>query len=98
MKGIMQTNCVYFVLLVTLVCVYTVLGNDSLLPPSRPSAFRSPAQLRRYLKALNDYYAIVGRPRFGKRNNDYSLTDQDEVDGFLYSSRDKPDILGPQWW
>ena len=34
-----------------------------LAPPGRPAEFRTPDQLRRYLKALNDYYAIVGRPR-----------------------------------
>jgi hypothetical protein len=60
---IMQTNSLLHVLVLALVCVWSALGNDSLSPPSRPSAFRSPAQLRKYLKALNDYYAIVGRPR-----------------------------------
>lgn len=40
-------------------------------PPLRPSLFRSPNDLRDYLQKLNEYYAIVGRPRFGKRNNDY---------------------------
>ncbi|XP_076455776.1 pro-neuropeptide Y-like [Babylonia areolata] len=35
-------------------------------PPVRPIRFRTPLDLKRYLKALNDYYAIVGRPRFGR--------------------------------
>ncbi|XP_022307882.1 pro-neuropeptide Y-like [Crassostrea virginica] len=100
MKGIMQTSSLLFVLLVALLSVCTVLGNDSLLPPSRPSSFRSPGQLRQYLKALNDYYAIVGRPRFGKRNNDFSsLNDQEtDSDGFLLNGGEKADVIAPQWW
>ncbi|XP_048779585.1 pro-neuropeptide Y-like [Ostrea edulis] len=94
----MQTYSLLLVLVVALLCVWTAFGNDSLSPPSRPSAFRSPAQLRKYLKALNDYYAIVGRPRFGKRNNEYSFSDMDEGDGYLFSSRDKSDMVAPQWW
>lgn len=52
-----------------LVVLFTlnVSSQDSLLaPPSRPSEFRTPEELRQYLKALNEYYAIVGRPRFGR--------------------------------
>jgi len=32
-------------------------------PPERPDVFRNPDELKEYLKALNDYFAIVGRPR-----------------------------------
>ncbi|KAJ9573640.1 hypothetical protein L9F63_008981 [Diploptera punctata] len=35
--------------------------------PTRPKVFNSPDQLIRYLKELGNYYAIEGRPRFGKR-------------------------------
>ena len=38
-------------------------GEDFLAPPKRPVVFRSPDQLRQYLSDLNEYYAIVGRPR-----------------------------------
>ena len=31
--------------------------------PDRPDMFKSPQDLRRYLEALNAYYAIAGRPR-----------------------------------
>ncbi|KAL3835976.1 hypothetical protein ACJMK2_021439 [Sinanodonta woodiana] len=52
------------------VCGFLMLSvscQESMLsPPGRPSEFRTPDQLRKYLKALNDYYAIVGRPRFGR--------------------------------
>ncbi|XP_011448178.3 pro-neuropeptide Y isoform X1 [Magallana gigas] len=99
MNGIMQTSSLLAVLLVTLLSVWTVLGNDSLLPPNRPSRFSSPGQLRQYLKALNDYYAIVGRPRFGKRDSEFSSYDQEpRSDGILSSSRDREDFAGPQWW
>jgi hypothetical protein len=32
-------------------------------PPERPEIFKSPRELRDYLKQLNDYFSIVGRPR-----------------------------------
>lgn len=35
-------------------------------PPSRPDIFRNPQELRNYLKALNEYFAIVGRPRYSE--------------------------------
>ena len=41
-------------------------AQDMTGPPERPEFFRNPAELREYLKALNEYYAIVGRPRFGR--------------------------------
>ena len=32
-------------------------------PPERPEDFNNPEELRVYLKALNDYFSLVGRPR-----------------------------------
>ncbi|ELT93672.1 hypothetical protein CAPTEDRAFT_122119 [Capitella teleta] len=32
--------------------------------PVRPKVFRNADELRMYLKALNEYFAIVGRPRY----------------------------------
>ena len=31
--------------------------------PERPNVFRSPDELKEYLRALNEYFAIAGRPR-----------------------------------
>lgn len=51
-------------LLVGIMFAMQVSCQESMLaPPNRPSEFRSPEELRKYLKALNEYYAIVGRPR-----------------------------------
>ncbi|CAL1533953.1 unnamed protein product [Lymnaea stagnalis] len=56
-------------LLVLSLAVMEVLCTEAMLtPPERPEEFKNPNELRKYLKALNEYYAIVGRPRFGKRN------------------------------
>ncbi|XP_071100853.1 uncharacterized protein [Haliotis cracherodii] len=64
------------VLLVFSLVVMEVTCQDAMLaPPDRPSEFRSPDQLRQYLKALNEYYAIVGRPRFGRSVNKRSVND-----------------------
>lgn len=32
-------------------------------PPERPRDFKNPEELREYLKALSDYFSLVGRPR-----------------------------------
>lgn len=32
-------------------------------PPERPADFNNPEELREYLKGLNDYFSLVGRPR-----------------------------------
>ncbi|XP_070174632.1 pro-neuropeptide Y-like isoform X2 [Littorina saxatilis] len=54
-------------LLVASLFLMEVTCSDTMLsPPERPDEFRSPGELRRYLQALNEYYAIVGRPRFGR--------------------------------
>lgn len=42
---------------------------EMLAPPPRPAEFTSADQLRNYLAALNEYYSIMGRPRFGKRSS-----------------------------
>jgi len=35
-------------------------------PPKRPRHFKSVQELHDYLEALRDYYAVLGRPRFGR--------------------------------
>lgn len=32
--------------------------------PERPNIFRNPDELKEYLRALNEYFAIAGRPRY----------------------------------
>jgi peptide YY len=59
-RRLMVIVCITAILISTVTC----LPDAMLSPPDRPNEFRSPGQLRSYLKALNDYYAIVGRPRF----------------------------------
>ncbi|GFO39442.1 neuropeptide y [Plakobranchus ocellatus] len=62
-KLVLVTFLVASVAILEIACMDTMVA-----PPPRPAEFRSPNELRSYLKALNEYYAIVGRPRFGKRN------------------------------
>ncbi|XP_074653141.1 pro-neuropeptide Y-like isoform X4 [Tubulanus polymorphus] len=58
--------------LVTLVCVLfatltaSICGHNLPGPPERPQVFTSPEALRDYLRQLNEYFAVVGRPRFGR--------------------------------
>ncbi|KAI0232600.1 hypothetical protein LSAT2_017080 [Lamellibrachia satsuma] len=60
---------------VVLMCVYAASAVEMNGPPVRPVAFHNPQELRDYLKALNDYYAIVGRPRFGRSADSRSETE-----------------------
>lgn len=52
------------VFVIAVVLVIQISSQEIMLsPPSRPAEFRNPKELREYMKALNEYYAIVGRPR-----------------------------------
>lgn len=55
-----------WVLGTVLLLALTAEAQDMTGPPPRPDVFRNPQELRDYLKALNEYFAIVGRPRFGR--------------------------------
>lgn len=52
-------------LLVAALFTSSVTGarDPALLPPARPSEFNSRAEFIQYIRALNEYYAMVGRPR-----------------------------------
>ncbi|OWF41126.1 pro-neuropeptide Y-like isoform X1 [Mizuhopecten yessoensis] len=70
----MQKFVLTTVLIVCALLVSQVTCQEAMLePPDRPHSFRTPDQLRSYLRALNEYYSIVGRPRFGRSVNKRSL-------------------------
>jgi len=72
----MQRFVVALVLLVSLALTSVQGDSDQMLsPPPRPAEFVSAHQLRTYLKALADYYQIMGRPRFGKRSDTFIKKD-----------------------
>ncbi|BFZ22779.1 hypothetical protein BsWGS_25818 [Bradybaena similaris] len=81
---------VLILLIVLSAAILEVTCNPQMLsPPERPREFKNPSELRQYLKELNEYYAIMGRPRFGKRNG--------AVGNFDYlSQNDLEDILSSQ--
>nr|QUP51999.1 NPF-1 [Urechis unicinctus] len=103
----MDSNCWYRFILVAMAAVLLLAtcgsSQDLHGPPERPKVFRNPDELRDYLKALNEYFAIVGRPRFGKRMmafkraeapsfgefdvNGNGRVDTDEYDGFAFGFR-----------
>lgn len=66
--------------LITLVYLFLALVNqngaqadqnssDLPPPPTKPEKFTSKQQLKDYLVKLHEYYAIIGRPRFGRSFN-----------------------------
>ena len=63
----MRSTCLLkiaaFVLTVILLLCHVTEADNMSGPPLRPEVFRNPQELRDYLKALNEYFAIVGRPR-----------------------------------
>ncbi|CAF0767091.1 unnamed protein product [Adineta steineri] len=46
-------------------------------PPTRPERFHSREELKRYLQLVHEYYAIIGRPRFGRSQPERRLNPQD---------------------
>lgn len=67
---------IFVLLLVLSVAILEITCSPQMLsPPERPREIRHPNELRQYLKELNEYYAIMGRPRFGKRNGATGYSD-----------------------
>ncbi|KAK0055871.1 pro-neuropeptide Y-like precursor, partial [Biomphalaria pfeifferi] len=58
----MQKILFVSLLVLSLAVMETVCMDNMLTPPERPAEFKNANELRKYLKALNEYYAIVGRP------------------------------------
>ncbi|XP_041372365.1 pro-neuropeptide Y-like [Gigantopelta aegis] len=79
----MQKLVIAVFVVLSLVLLEVTCQDAMLAPPNRPSEFKSPDQLRQYLKALNEYYAIVGRPRFGRSAHRRSINDN------IFGSLDK---------
>ncbi|CAF1051724.1 unnamed protein product [Adineta ricciae] len=46
-------------------------------PPNRPERFHSREELKRYLQLVHEYYAIIGRPRFGRSLSSKHIDAQD---------------------
>jgi len=77
-------------LIVLLVCSTALLSvraeyGKMLAPPVRPTEFTSATQLRKYLAALNEYYSIMGRPRFGKRSEGFNKRGSFRTNGDSFS-------------
>ena len=77
MSGLSQKfSAIYLislVVMISLACYVNADGQYSDLPPppTKPDRFTSKQQLKEYLVKLHEYYAIIGRPRFGRSfNND----------------------------
>ena len=52
-----------FGLLVLVVMVAHSEGVGTLTAPVKPAEFKDVNEMRAYVKALNDYYVLMGRPR-----------------------------------
>ena len=59
--------------------------------PEKPLIFKTKQDLLNYIKKVNEYYAIAGRPRFGKRGYGFSEElnshERDYNSNQLYSNR-----------
>jgi len=80
-KFIIGFFCVIFVALIA-----DVYGSPDGVPgpPRRPPVFSSPEELKDYLQALNEYFAIVGRPRFGRSVNKRSAYRRSNAEESLF--------------
>ncbi|CAF3611350.1 unnamed protein product [Rotaria sordida] len=57
---------VMFILISVQVVQILAAFSDIPPPPIRPDRFHSREELKRYLQLVHEYYAIIGRPRFGR--------------------------------
>lgn len=55
-------------------------------PPPKPEKFTTKQQLKEYLVKLHEYYAIIGRPRFGRSYPIVEDTNSIEFDEQLSTS------------
>ncbi|CAH8538990.1 unnamed protein product [Heterobilharzia americana] len=77
-----------------------------LVPPERPLMFETPEALRTYLHKLNEYFAIIGRPRYSGNytglNNSTNRVVENKVDKLQFNcytfSRCRPEILKTGSW
>nr|UES72885.1 neuropeptide F2 [Carausius morosus] len=65
--AVMAALCVVIGLSKPCCCEAQPNGPENMARPARPKTFATPEELRTYLEAVSNYYAIAGRPRFGKR-------------------------------
>jgi hypothetical protein len=91
MSGFFQKfNLIYLLSFVALIWVVSNVNaethSDLPPPPTKPDKFTSKQQLKEYLVKLHEYYAIIGRPRFGKRSNllDFQPFGQEEDSSELF--------------
>ncbi len=63
MQRLLLVKILAIVAIAILLLSCCVDAKDMSGPPARPNVFKNPQELRNYLKALNEYFAIVGRPR-----------------------------------
>jgi hypothetical protein len=52
-------------------------------PPVKPERFTSKQQLKEYLVKLHEYYAIIGRPRFGRSSPTTNLNNNNKKETLL---------------
>jgi hypothetical protein len=64
-----NTICLVPVIIAVLIarsaCRDAVVAAVDVTPPQRPAVFQTVEELEKYLQRLNEYYTIIGRPRFG---------------------------------
>lgn len=60
-------------------------------PPPKPEKFTSKQQLKEYLIKLHEYYAIIGRPRFGRSYPSAAPNGNNNILSSLMESRGEAD-------
>ena len=65
---LLLVSCLFLIVAISYVQADNTSGQYSDLPPPpvKPEKFTSKQQLKEYLVKLHEYYAIIGRPRFGR--------------------------------
>ena len=57
---------VAFIMLASYVCLYVSADSNMPLPPIMPIKFTTKEEVLEFWTKINEYYAIIGRPKFGR--------------------------------
>lgn len=87
MNGRNQFRLQNLIIIMAVFCVMKSLAETDLeLPPEKPAVFKTKSDLIKYIKKMNEYYAIAGRARFGRRSFQID-EDENDDDGNSYGRK-----------
>lgn len=81
---------IFLIFLATIFCELSTAKRFDLADiPKKPDIFRSREEIIQYIIKLNEFFGVVGRPRYGKRGLDPMASEEEEENQIhIMSQRD----------